>query len=56
MREILLLQGQEGPDHVCQSGLSDHKIGEVAGNAVPAVLLSRIIRALFLAAGLVQEQ
>ncbi|CAE7408186.1 ngoBIM [Symbiodinium sp. CCMP2592] len=51
VREMLLLQGQD-PDRVCNFGLSDHKIGQVVGNGVPAVLLSRIIRALFVASGL----
>ena len=51
VREMLLLQGQD-PDRVGNFGLSDNKIGQVVGNAVPAVLLSRIIRPLFMACGL----
>ena len=51
VREMVRLQGADA-DRILESGLSEPQIGQVAGNAVPAILLALVIQRLFQSAGL----
>ena len=53
--EVFALQGVSAK-RIPENILSERQMGAIAGNAVPVPLLKRVMRALFVAAGLVPQQ